>query len=70
VGLFAAGVAGVATAVPAQAATGGPAKVAVASDHVFSHADRHDHTEQNDSYTIRTCGTDNAATLRNKANAD
>ncbi|MEU0028034.1 hypothetical protein [Streptomyces sp. NPDC006335] len=69
VGLFAAGVAGVATAVPAQAATGGAAKVAVASDHVFSHADRLDHTEQKDSFTIRQFGKVNAASVRNQANA-
>lgn len=74
VGLFAAGVAGVATAVPAQAATGGAAtggaaKVAVASDHVFSHADRHDHTEEKDSFTIRQVGKVAAASVRNQANA-
>ncbi|MEV7071150.1 hypothetical protein [Streptomyces sp. NPDC093990] len=70
VGLFAAGVAGVATAVPAQAATGGTAaKVAVASDHVFSHADRRDHTEEKDSFTIRQFGKVNAASVRNQANA-
>ncbi|MFI0539143.1 hypothetical protein RKD19_004872 [Streptomyces canus] len=74
VGLFAAGVAGVATAVPAQAATtggavGGASKVAVASDHVFSHADRRDHTEQEDSFTIRQFGTVKAASVRNQANA-
>jgi hypothetical protein len=69
VGLFAAGVAGVATAVPAQAATGGAPKVAVASDHVFSHADRHDHTEEKDSFTIRQFGTTNATAVRNQANA-
>ncbi|MFF1305286.1 hypothetical protein [Streptomyces sp. NPDC058307] len=73
VGLFAAGVAGVATAVPAQAATGGTAtsgtKVAVASDHVFSHADRHDHTEEKDSFTIRQFGKVTAASVRNQANA-
>lgn len=73
VGLFAAGVAGVATAVPAQAATGGAAggatKVAVASDHVFSHADRRDHTEEKDSFTVRQFGKVNAASVRNQANA-
>ncbi|MDQ0910010.1 hypothetical protein [Streptomyces canus] len=69
VGLFAAGVAGVATAVPAQAATGGATQVAVASDHVFSHADRLDHTEEKDSFTIRQFGKVNAASVRNQANA-
>ncbi|MFL5993002.1 MAG: hypothetical protein ACJ736_01530 [Streptomyces sp.] len=70
VGLFAAGVAGVATAVPAQAATGGATtKVAVASDHVFSHAGRLDHTEEKDSFTVRQFGKVNAASVRNQANA-
>jgi len=69
VGLFAAGVAGVATAVPAQAASGGPSKVAVASDHVFSRANQLDHTEAKDSFTIRQFGTAKAAAVRNQANA-
>ncbi|WP_328748001.1 hypothetical protein OHT57_21020 [Streptomyces sp. NBC_00285] len=69
VGLFAAGVAGVASAVPAQAATGGPSRPAVASDHVFSHANRLDHTETKDSFTIRQYGKVNAAAVRNQANA-
>ena len=69
VGLFAAGVAGVATAVPAQAAGNGPAKVAVASDHVFSRANQLDHTESKDSFTIRQYGKVSAASVRNQANA-
>jgi hypothetical protein len=69
VGLFAAGVAGVATAVPAQAAGNGPAKVAVASDHVFSRANQLDHTESKDSFTIRQYGKVSAANVRNQANA-
>ncbi|GHD95919.1 hypothetical protein [Streptomyces naganishii] len=67
-GLFAAGVAGVATAVPAQAATAAP-HAAVASDHVFSHADRAHHTQADDSFTVRQFGTVNAAAVRNQANA-
>lgn len=69
VGLFAAGVAGVATAVPAQAAGNGPAKVAVASDHVFSRANQLDHAESKDSFTIRQYGQVSAASVRNQANA-
>ncbi|NEB03256.1 hypothetical protein [Streptomyces sp. SID13726] len=70
VGLFAAGVAGVATAVPAQAASGGPSKaVAIASDHVFSRANRLDHTETKDSFTIRQFGKVKNASVRNQANA-
>lgn len=68
IGLFAAGVAGAATAVPAQAATATP-HAAFASDHVFSHADRRDHTEVRDSFTVRQFGAVNAATARNQANA-
>ncbi|MQY37758.1 hypothetical protein SRB17_57620 [Streptomyces sp. RB17] len=67
-GLFAAGFAGVATAVPAQAATGA-SHAAFASDHVFSHADRAHHTQAEDSFTIRQFGTVNAAGVRNQANA-
>lgn len=72
VGLFAAGVAGVAAAVPAQvasAATDGSGHVAVASDHVFSHADRAHHTQARDSFSVRQFGTVNAAGVRNQANA-
>ncbi|MEU9450706.1 hypothetical protein [Streptomyces sp. NPDC048277] len=68
IGLFAAGVAGAATAVPAQAATLAP-HAAFASDHVFSHADRGHHTQTRDSFTVRQFGTVNAATARNQANA-
>ncbi|MFI9806237.1 hypothetical protein ACIHEJ_18085 [Streptomyces sp. NPDC052301] len=67
-GLFAAGVAGVATTVPAQAATGS-AHAAFASDHVFSHADRAHHTQSRDSFTVRQFGTVNAVGARNQANA-
>ncbi|MEV6834875.1 hypothetical protein AB0N17_10210 [Streptomyces sp. NPDC051133] len=67
-GLFAAGVAGVATAVPAQAATG-VRHAAVVSDHVFSHADRAHHTEAKDSFTVRQFGTVDATGVRNQANA-
>ncbi|MFC8512587.1 hypothetical protein [Streptomyces sp. NPDC057257] len=67
-GLFAAGVAGAATAVPAQATTGS-GHAAFASDHVFSHADRLHHTQGKDSFTIRQFGTVNAAAARNQANA-
>ncbi|MGY6020208.1 hypothetical protein [Streptomyces spinosirectus] len=68
IGLFAAGVAGAATAVPAQAASGAT-HAAVASDHVFSHVDRAHHTQARDSFTIRQFGTVNAAGVRNQANA-
>ncbi|MHC3470599.1 hypothetical protein ACYF6T_18010 [Streptomyces sp. 7R007] len=68
IGLLAAGAVGVATAVPAQAATAAP-HAAFASDHVFSHADRAHHTQARDSFTIRQFGTVNAASARNQANA-
>ncbi|MER7933857.1 MULTISPECIES: hypothetical protein [unclassified Streptomyces] len=68
IGLFAAGVAGAATAVPAQAATAMP-HAAFASDHVFSHADRGHHTQIRDSFTVRQFGKVNAAAVRNQANA-
>ncbi|MEU1273934.1 hypothetical protein [Streptomyces sp. NPDC005799] len=68
IGLFAAGVAGAATAVPAQAA-GGVSHAAFASDHVFTHADRAHHTQARDSFTVRQFGTVNAAAARNQANA-
>ncbi|ALV35281.1 hypothetical protein [Streptomyces sp. CdTB01] len=68
IGLFAAGVAGAATAVPAQAASG-VTHAAVVSDHVFSHVDRAHHTQARDSFTIRQFGTVNAASARNQANA-
>ncbi|MFE9452571.1 hypothetical protein [Streptomyces sp. NPDC006739] len=69
IGLFAAGVAGVATAVPAQAATALPQTAAVVSDHVYSHVDRAHHTQARDSFTVRQFGTVNAAAARNQANA-
>ncbi|MFF4902110.1 hypothetical protein [Streptomyces sp. NPDC001068] len=68
IGLFAAGVAGAATALPAQAATAMP-HAAFASDHVFTHADRGHHTQVRDSFTIRQFGKVNAAAVRNQANA-
>ena len=68
IGLFAAGVAGAATAVPAQAASG-VTHAAVVSDHVFSHVDRAHHTQARDSFTVRQFGTVNAAGVRNQANA-
>ncbi|MEU6280821.1 hypothetical protein [Streptomyces sp. NPDC047028] len=69
-GLLAAGVAGVATAVPAQAATGtGVSHAAFASDHVFSHADRAHHTQARDAFTVRQFGQVNATAVRNQANA-
>ena len=68
IGLFAAGVAGAATAVPAQAASG-VTHAAYASDHVFTHADRAHHTQARDSFTVRQFGTVNAASARNQANA-
>ncbi|MGV9995287.1 hypothetical protein [Streptomyces sp. NPDC003374] len=68
VGLFAAGVAGVATAVPAQVATAAP-HAAVATDHVFTHADRAHHTQAKDSFTVRQYGAVKAAAVRNQANA-
>lgn len=71
--LLTAGAAGAATALPAQAATaatGGPQNhAAVASDHVFSHADRAHHAETKDSFTVRQFGRVNAAGVRNQANA-
>ncbi|MDT0464150.1 MULTISPECIES: hypothetical protein [Streptomyces] len=69
VGLFAAGAAGIATAVPAQAATGTPQHTAVVTDQTFSRADFHHHTQARDSFTVRQFGTVNAATVRNQANA-
>ncbi|MGX4691767.1 hypothetical protein [Streptomyces sp. JNUCC 63] len=57
-----------ATAVPAQAATAAP-HAAVASDNVFTHADRLHHTQAKDSFTVRQFGTVNAAGVRNQANA-
>ncbi|MGW3359874.1 hypothetical protein ACWDFL_31385 [Streptomyces bungoensis] len=70
IGLFAASVAGVATAVPAQAqAATGTAHAAVVLDHVFTHADRAHHTQAQDSFTVRQFGTVNATGVRNQANA-
>ncbi|MFJ6086089.1 hypothetical protein ACIQI8_32335 [Streptomyces sp. NPDC092369] len=67
-GLFAAGVAGAATAVPAQAATG-TTHVAFAEDHVFTQANRAHHTQAKDSFTVRQFGTTKATAVRNQANA-
>ncbi|MEV5874501.1 hypothetical protein AB0L75_09785 [Streptomyces sp. NPDC052101] len=64
----AASAAGAAAAVPAQAVTG-VTHAAVASDHVFSHADRAHHTEARDSFTVRQFGTVDAVGVRNQANA-
>ncbi|MEU6217782.1 hypothetical protein ABZ845_09715 [Streptomyces sp. NPDC047022] len=69
VGLFAAGAAGIAGAVPAQAATGLPQHSAIAVDQTFSRADFVHHTQARDSFTVRQFGTVNAATARNQANA-
>lgn len=69
VGLFAAGAAGLATAVPAQAATGLPQHTAVAADQTFSRADFHHHTQARDSFTVRQFGNVDAASVRNQANA-
>ncbi|OIJ92282.1 hypothetical protein [Streptomyces monashensis] len=72
IGLFAAGIAGVATAVPAQAAmavSGEVAHAAVVTDHVFSHADRAHHTQERDEFTVRQFGTVNATAVRNQADA-
>jgi hypothetical protein len=72
VGLFAAGAAGIATALPAQAATaaaGAVTRAAVAEDHTFSHADRAHPTQVKDSFSVRQLGTVSAAGVRNQANA-
>ncbi|MFF4212108.1 hypothetical protein ACFYZE_22675 [Streptomyces sp. NPDC001796] len=69
VGLFAAGAAGLATAVPAQAATGTPHHTAVATDQTFSRADFRHHAQARDSFTVRQLGTVDAASVRNQANA-
>ncbi|MEW2134914.1 hypothetical protein [Streptomyces sp. NPDC005435] len=66
--LLAAGAAGVATAVPAHAATG-PARAAIVSDNVFSNANRLHHTQAKDSFTVREFGNVRAASVRNQANA-
>jgi hypothetical protein len=69
VGLFAAGAAGIASAVPAQAATGLPQHTAVAADHTVSRADFRHHTQTRDSFTVRQFGTVEAASVRNQADA-
>ena len=69
VGLLAAGAAGIASAVPAQAATGLPGHTAVAADQTFSRADFVHHRQARDSFTVRQFGTVDAATVRNQANA-
>ncbi|MEU6243239.1 hypothetical protein [Streptomyces sp. NPDC047024] len=66
--LLAAGAAGVATAVPAHAATG-PARAAIVSDSVFSNANRLHHTQTKDSFTVREFGNVRSASVRNQANA-
>ncbi|MET8943056.1 hypothetical protein ABZX30_05565 [Streptomyces sp. NPDC004542] len=43
--------------------------MAVASDHVFSHADRAHHAQAKDSFTIRQFGDMDATAVRNQANA-
>lgn len=71
--LLTAGAAGAATALPAQAASaatgGAQTHAAVASDHVFSHADRAHHAQTKDSFTVRQLGRVDAAGVRNQANA-
>ncbi|MFD1274697.1 hypothetical protein ACFQ51_33480 [Streptomyces kaempferi] len=73
IGLFAASAAGIATAVPAQAATAAASSMgrsaAVAEDHTFSHADRAHPTQVKDSFTVRQFGTVKSAGIRNQANA-
>lgn len=73
IGLFAAGAAGIAAAVPAQAATAAAGAVtrnaAVAEDHTFSHADRAHPTQVKDSFSVRQLGTVKAVGVRNQANA-
>jgi hypothetical protein len=69
VGLLAAGAAGIASAVPAQAATASPGHVAVAADQTFSRADFVHHQQVRDSFTVRQFGTVNSATVRNQAGA-
>ncbi|MDQ0785433.1 hypothetical protein [Streptomyces sp. B3I8] len=69
VGLLAAGAAGIASVVPAQAATGLPGHTAVAADQTFSRADFVHHRQARDSFTVRQFGTVDAATVRNQANA-
>ncbi|MGI5142100.1 MULTISPECIES: hypothetical protein [unclassified Streptomyces] len=68
VGLLAAGAAGLATAVPAQAAAGA-AHSAVAIDHLYSRAGFIHHTDVKDSFTVRQFGTVRAGTVRNQATA-
>jgi hypothetical protein len=68
VGLFAAGAAGLATAVPAQAATGA-AHSAVALDQSYSRADFIHHRDVKDSFTVRQFGTTRIGTVRNQATA-
>ncbi|MFF7968166.1 hypothetical protein ACFZC3_22765 [Streptomyces sp. NPDC007903] len=67
--LLAAGAAGVATAVPAHAATGPVRSAAVVSDSVFTGANRLHHTQARDSFTIRQFGKVNATSVRNQAHA-
>ncbi|MFB7779261.1 hypothetical protein [Streptomyces bauhiniae] len=67
--LLAAGAAGVATAVPAHAATGPVRSAAVVSDSVFTGANRLHHTQARDSFTIRQFGKVDATSVRNQARA-
>lgn len=67
--LLAAGAAGVATAVPAHAATGPVRSAAVVSDGVFTHANRLHHTQARDSFTVRRFGKVDATSVRNQARA-
>ncbi|MET7681941.1 hypothetical protein [Streptomyces sp. NPDC005423] len=72
IGLFAAGIAGVAATVPAQAAsaaTGGGRHAAFAADDVFSHANRKHHTQARDSFSVRQFGAADAVGVRNQADA-
>lgn len=69
-GLFAAGVASVATAAPAQASTHATASgVAIAQDHTFTHADPLHHTQVKDTFTVQQFGSVKSADVRNQANA-
>ncbi|MEU8588912.1 hypothetical protein AB0C59_18215 [Streptomyces sp. NPDC048664] len=69
VGLFAAGAAGIATAVPAQAASALPQHAAIVTDQTSSRADFVHHQQVRDSFTVRQFGTVNAAAVRNQATA-
>ncbi|MGW9031329.1 hypothetical protein ACWGQ5_46345 [Streptomyces sp. NPDC055722] len=68
VGLLAAGAAGLATAVPAQAVTG-TAHSAVALDRTYSRADVLHHKDMKQSMTVRQFGEVHTGTVRNQATA-